>query len=238
MLVKRLDIKKATVADGAAGFGWLSFAFLQAGAKKAFLIEPDQHRLEASQEIAKILGVYNQCEFVPELLQNIDFAADSVDVFASIETLEHVTKPNVNICLNNIAHSTREVVLLTTPNRLFPVVAHDTRLPFAHWMPAGLRKPYAQIFKKRDKDSGNYFLAPWDLNPLYQKFKPDAAYTMFSSIEEFDEFYPHYIPYLTKHNRERPSAAYRLFVNIVGHLFSNYAFTVSPNLATVWVRRH
>jgi len=85
---------------------------------------------------------------------------------------------------------------------------------------------------------GTYFLAPWDLTPLYQKFKPDAAYTMFSSIEEFDEFYPHYIPYLTKHHRERPSAAYRLFVNIVGHLFSNYAFTVSPNLATVWVRRH
>lgn len=237
---KRLDITQATVVDCASGFGWLSFAFLQAGAKQVYLVEPDKRRLEASREIAKIIGVEQKCQFVNSLLQDLDLAPDSVDIFASIETLEHVGRENVNLCLETIAKVTREVVLLTTPNQLFPLVNHDTKLPLAHWLPAWLRKPYAQIFNRAYRDLGNYFLTPWDLIPVHRKFKPDTNYTMFSSLQEFDEFYPNYLPYdmsEQKRYREVPPAAYRFFVSSAGKLFGKYAFTVSPNLGTVWVRR-
>lgn len=239
--VKRLDITQAIVADCAAGFGWVSFAFLQAGAKKVYVIEPDKRRLEAAKEIATILGLDNRCEFICAILQEVDLPPDSVDIFACIETIEHVGKENVKVCVETIAKATRSLVLLTTPNRLFPVVAHDTKLPFAHWMSAWLRKPYARAFRKEKMDYNNYFIAPWELDPLYQKFKPDARYTMFSSLEEFDEFYPHYLPYGRKESaryRKRPSTPARLFVSTAGRLFGNYAFIVSPNLATVWTRRN
>lgn len=240
-VAKRLDITNAIVADCAAGFGWVSFAFLQAGAKKAYVIEPEKHRLEAAREIAKILGLNNRCEFICALLEEVDLPPDSVDIFACIETLEHVGKPNVKTCLETMASVTKSVLLLTTPNRIFPVVAHDTKLPFAHWMPAWLRKPYSRAFRREKMDFGNYFIAPWALAPLHRKFKPDAQYTMFSSLEEFDEFYPHYLPYGRSESaryRKRPSTALRLFVSTAGRLFGNYAFSVSPNLATVWTRRN
>ena len=239
--MKRLNITQATVADCAAGFGWVSFAFLYAGVKKAYLIEPDKDRLEAAREIAKIIGVEARCEFIHALLQEVHFPADSVDIFASIETLEHVGKTNVKDCVKTIARITRSVVLLTTPNQLFPIVAHDTALPFAHWLPSWLRKPYAYIFRKGNKDFGNHFLAPWDLQPLYYKFKPDSQYTMFSSLDEFDSFYPHYLPYGSKQSRrhrKQPSIALRSYIETTGRLLGNYAFALSPNLASVWVSRH
>ncbi|TCK18172.1 methyltransferase family protein [Thiogranum longum] len=225
------------MADCAAGLGWLSFAYLLYGGKQAILIEPDRQRIIAAKEIAGILGLYDRCCFENALLENVRLLDNSVDVFCSIETLEHVGGHNVCACIENIARVARQMVLLTTPNKLFPVIAHDTRLPFAHWLPSRLLQHYAKAFGRLDKEQGNYFLAPWHLGPLRRKFHSNASYQTFSSIDEFDGFYPHYLPYgrdTPGRYRTMPSGAKRVFVKWAGKFLGSNAYMISPNLSTVW----
>ena len=214
-LSKLLDISQASLADCASGFGWLSIAFLLAGGKSAILIDADTLRIRAAEEIAEVLGVRDKCSFVNSFLQEALLDTDSVDVFACIETLEHVGKENVQACLSTITNAAKQVVILTTPNKLFPLIAHDTRLPFAHWLPLAMLKPYAKLFGRDNNEMGNYFLAPWDLVILRKKFTPKTSIHTFTNIDEFDQFYPHYLPYGENPDirmRQRPSRSLRLFV--------------------------
>ena len=235
-----IDISQASLADCAAGFGWLSFAFLLAGGKTATLIDADLSRISAAEEIAQILGVHDRCTFANSFLQQTMIDADSVDIFACIETLEHVGEENVHACLSAICNSAKHVVVLTTPNKLFPLIAHDTRLPFAHWLPPFLLKRYAKWFGREKCELGNYFLAPWHLSVLRKKFVPKTSFQTFAGMHDFDRFYPHYLPYGNMPQfriRRSASKLQRLFVLCAGKIFGVNAHAVSPNLATIWCRR-
>ncbi|MBK6583470.1 MAG: hypothetical protein IPG20_11350 [Gammaproteobacteria bacterium] len=237
---KLLDISEASLADCAAGFGWLSFAFLLAGGKSAILIDADAPRIEAAAEIAQILGIHSRCIFKSCYLQDVELGTDSVDIFACIETLEHVGKENIYSCWNAITDAAKHIVVLTTPNKLFPVLAHDTRLPFAHWLPFLAIKPYAKLFNRDKSEMGNYFLGPWHLSVLRKKFVPMTPFQTFADISEFDRFYPHYLPYGDKpasRIRQRPSKLQRYFVYWTGKILGVNAHFTSPNLSTVWQRR-
>jgi 2-polyprenyl-3-methyl-5-hydroxy-6-metoxy-1,4-benzoquinol methylase len=236
----RLGKNFSSIADCAAGYGWLTFAFLLNGGEVAFLIEPDPERLEASKRISTILGVSDRCRFLNQSLEDVELAEDSVDVFASIETLEHVGRDAVLPCVNKITSVTKSAVVLTTPNKIFPIIAHDTQLPFAHWMPKLMRKVYSQMFNREQDNIGNYFLGPWHLLSLFEKFTPSSSYQTFHTLKDFDDFYPHYLPYgrdEKKRKRTAPSKGLRAFVGISGSIFRNYSFLVSPNLSTIWLRR-
>jgi hypothetical protein len=239
-MAQRCDLSEATLADGAAGYGWLSIAFLLRGGREAILIDLDAERLANAQEICRILGVGNRCRFVNRTLQDTGLDNDSVDIFASIETLEHVGRPHVRDSLQEIARITRDLVILTTPNRIFPVVAHDTRLPFAHWLPRPLRRLYARPFGRLPSECGNHFLAPWDLQPLTRKFKPDSRIATFRTLDELKHFYPHYLPYLkdpAHRLRQRPNPLLWRYQTIIATLLSTRSYWLAPNLASVWVRR-
>ncbi|QEX20427.1 hypothetical protein FRZ61_03440 [Hypericibacter adhaerens] len=239
-MAQRYDLSEAVLADGAAGYGWLSIAFLLRGGHEAILIDPDAERLANAREICRILGVANRCRFVNRTLQNTGLANDSVDIFASIETLEHVGRPNVRDCLQEIARITRDLVILTTPNRIFPVVAHDTMLPFAHWLPRPLRRCYAWSFGRLPLERGNSFLAPWDLKPLSWKFEPDSRISTFRSLDELKRFYPHYLPYGSnpaQRLRQRPNPLLFRYQSLIATLLKTRSYWLAPNLASVWVRR-
>ena len=239
-MAQRYDLSEATLADGAAGYGWLSVAFLLRGGREAILIDPDTERLANAQEICRILGIANRCRFVNRPLQDTGLASDSVDIFATIETLEHVGRPHVRDCLREIARITRGLVVVTTPNRLFPVVAHDTGLPFAHWLPRPLRRVYARPFGRLPLEYGNRFLAPWDLQPLRWKFEPDSRITTFRTLDELKRFYPHYLPYGSdpaRRLRRRPNPLLWHYQTIIATVLSTRSYWLAPNLASVWVRR-
>jgi|RhiMetdeSRZDD1v2_1073273.scaffolds.fasta_scaffold19699_4 predicted O-methyltransferase YrrM len=239
-LAQRLDVRNATIADCAAGYGWLSFAYLLSGGGRAILVDPDEPRLNAAKQIAEVLGLADRCELIRAYMQDLNLVTDSVDIFSTIETLEHVGKENVPRCIQIIANSAKSAVVLTTPNWLFPVVAHDTQLPLAHWMPSALRRPYARFLHREKYDVGNHFLRPWNLRPLWRKFKPDTSVQTFRSVAEFDRFYPHYMPYGDKdraRDRVRPKQGLRLFHSATAAVMGRLAFAVSPNIASVWVRR-
>jgi 2-polyprenyl-3-methyl-5-hydroxy-6-metoxy-1,4-benzoquinol methylase len=237
--LSHLTCASPIVADCACGYGWLSFAFLLNGAAKAYLIDIDQGTLNAAREIAEIIGVESRCEFVISPLQEITIPPPGVDVFASIETLEHVGKKNVKACLKVMASTTSQVVMFTTPNKLFPVIAHDSEVPFAHWLPRDWRPAYAKLFGRRDENYGNDFVWPWDLGPLEKEFKPVSKYQMFDSLAEFDAFYPHYLPYLTEpfRYRQKPPFGMRALTGTVGRSLGRRAYWLAPNLASVWTRR-
>ncbi len=239
-LSRHVDIGTSTIMDCAAGFGWLSFAYVLAGGKQAILVELDEQRLDAARAIAARLGVERRCLFVAPRIQDIDFGDDAVDVFASVETLEHVGRGNLRACVSNMARLARQAVMLTAPNFLFPVVAHDTELPVAHWLPAGLRHRYATARGRADMDRGNQFPLPWDLAALLAKFHPVSRYQTFASRAEFDRFYPHYMPYGPRHAkryRTSPRPGQRILQTVLGAALGRYSFTLAPNLASIWLRR-
>lgn len=239
-LSRHVEIETASLVDCASGFGWLAFAYLLAGGKHAVLVELDGRRLDAARAIARHLGVERRCSFVAERLQDIAIADDGVDIFASIETLEHVGRDNVKASLRNMAQIARQAVVLTTPNFLFPVVAHDTELPLAHWLPPALRRRYAKAAGRAALDRGNHFLVPWDLAPLTAKFRPVSLYQTFGSRDEYDRFYPHYMPYGPKQVRRwraAPRSGQRLMQTALANLLGPWSFALSPNLASIWLRR-
>jgi 2-polyprenyl-3-methyl-5-hydroxy-6-metoxy-1,4-benzoquinol methylase len=238
-LGQEFDLETMHFADCAAGFGWLSFAYLRAGGKHATLIEPDGLRLDAARAIAARLGLSNRCSFICSTLESVPLENKSIDIFACVETLEHVGQTNIAACVETIARCARRGILITTPNALFPVIAHDTRLPFAHWLPKPLRRRYAAWFNRLDQEEGNDFLVPSDLALLRDYFKPVARYQTFSSYREFLRFYPHYLPYgpALNRNRRRPPLPLRLFVLLAGTLFSTHAYRISPNLSNIWIRK-
>lgn len=238
-LRQHCDISRMHLADCAAGFGWFSYAYLLAGGLHATLIDSDFPRLQDARAIAAKLGLLERCSFVFATLESLPFKEDFFDIFASVETLEHVGKPNIAACVNSLVRCTRQCILLTTPNACFPVVAHDTRLPFAHWLPKPWRRVYAGYCGRLDMDEGSDFLSPADLAPLRAQFQPVARFQTFNSYPEFVHFYPHYLPYGPQQYRQRarPSLPLRCFVFTVGSVFGRQAYRFSPNLSNIWLRK-
>jgi hypothetical protein len=233
-----IHIEQATLADCAAGFGWLSFAFLQAGGRRAILVDPDAKRLESAARIAEMLGYADRCEFRCRLMQHLDI--DPVDVFASIETLEHVGRRNIPACIEAMASRSLKAIVLATPNKWFPVIAHDTQLPFAHWMPLWMRTWYAKAAGRQDRERTNAFVSPLDLRPLVERgFRPVSKYQTFTAYSDFLSFYPHYLPYGDNDRdryRTRPKPGLAAYVRMVGALAGRASFAISPNLMSIWVR--
>jgi len=233
-----VDISQSSLADCAAGFGWLSFAYLQAGGRRAILVDPDGPRLEKAAKIAEGLGLADRCEFHCCFMQELDIAP--ADIFASIETLEHVGAKNIKPCIEALAAKAKRAVILATPNRWFPWVAHDTGLPLAHWMPLGLRTRYALAAGRGDRERTNTFVSPGDLGPLRRRgFRPVSKYQTFATYEEFLRFYPHYLPY-----GDKPAARIRAaakpglaaWVKAAGALAGTGSYAIAPNLSSIWVR--
>jgi ubiquinone/menaquinone biosynthesis C-methylase UbiE len=240
-LSRHVDIAAATLLDCASGFGWLAFAYLLAGGRHATLVEMSAPRLDAARAIARLLGIADRCSFRDDRLQDIAIDDDGADVFASIETLEHVGRENVRASLHTMARVAKRAIILTTPNFLFPILAHDTELPFAHWLPAGLRRRYASAAGRGDLDRGNEFLMPWDLAPLLVKFRPASRFQTFATRKDYERFFPHYLPYGARpaqRYRANPRSGQRFFQMALAATIGRYSFALAPNLASLWLRRN
>jgi SAM-dependent methyltransferase len=232
-----LAIKDRTLLDCGAGYGWLSFAYLLNGGSRAVLCDLDGERLAAARDIAGLLGLEQRCQFVSCPMQELQLAPRSVDVFASIETLEHVGRENIDDCLQIMASASRELILLTTPNKLFPVIMHDTRVPFAHWLPPEARRRYVRIFGRVDR-AGNAFVAPWRLATIRRHFRPVSVVLTFPSVQAWEASYPFQSPYgLGDRWRERPPVWLKAWYSLVAALLHEHAYLLSPNLCSIWRRK-
>jgi 2-polyprenyl-3-methyl-5-hydroxy-6-metoxy-1,4-benzoquinol methylase len=232
-----VDIARLTLCDCGAGYGWLSFAYLINGGWRAILCDIDCDRLDAAQQIAAILGLEERCTFICSPMQDIQLPDRSVDIFASVETLEHVGDQNIDACVELMASATRRLIVLTTPNKLFPIVMHDTRVPFAHWWPPEIRKHYVRLFGKVD-GVGNDFVWPWRLRPIKRYFKPVSTVLTFPSVEAWEASYPFQSPYGIKDRwRTHPPLALKIGYTLLSKLLRHHSYMLSPNLCRVWIRK-
>ena len=232
-----VDIKDAVLCDCAAGLGWLSFAFLLCGGKAAVLVEPNEVKYRIAQQIVEIVGVRDKCTFFDSLLQEIALPDKSIDVFASIETLEHVGLANIGECLKKINRLTRRLVIVTAPNRLFPIDSHDTRLPFAHWLPKPLRRTYISAFGKRDTDLNEYPV-PWTLFKNLKDFRPISKALVFNNVDAWRRAYPLLIPYQRRGYRSRPPRSQDIMLSFLSQLLGRYSFVATWNLSSVWLAKN
>lgn len=233
-----LDISSTTVVDCSAGLGWFSIAYVLAGGESAIAVDLDHDRLAAAKSIAEILSVAERIEFIGASIQHTPLAEDSVDVFVSVETLEHVGRRNIDAALRRIRDIACKGVIITTPNKIFPVVAHDTRLPFIHWLSPSRRKTYARLFGRREMDQGNEFVSPFDLRILLEKFEPASSCLTFPDFESYMEHFPYYLPYGPEHHnrlRVQPSIAKAAYYWIVSKALGRHSYWLFPSLSRIFV---
>ena len=234
------DISRCVVVDCASGYGWFSLAYLWEGGKCAVAIDIDRERLQAAKAIAQILGVADRIRFVHAGVQALPLRRGSVDLVVSIETLEHVGRAHVASSVRELCDVPRRGVLMTTPNKLFPVIAHDTGLPFLHWLPPRARRSIARLVRRAEQDDGNEFLSPFDLQPLAAKFERVSTCMTFKTYADYRGHYPFYLPYgvdSARRHRTRPSFAKALFYRVATAVFGRVTHWVMPSLAGVYVRR-
>jgi len=239
-LARLFDISNAVIVDCAAGYAWFAIAYILAGGKAAIAVDVDAGRLAAAKEIARILSVHQAIDFITAPIQEIPLSPNQADIFVSVETLEHIGQENIPAALHRIKEIASQGVLLTTPNKFFPMVAHDTFLPFAHWLSPGLRHIYAKLCSRETMNHNNHFLSPVDLNILLDKFKPASSCLTFHDFEDYYNHFPFYLPYGSNEAERcctQPSAAKAAYYRLASALLKHRAYWVMPSLGQIFVRR-
>lgn len=239
-LSTRFNISESTVVDCGAGFGWFSFAYILAGGKQVIAVDLEEQRLDAAVNVARILGIEHKIQFIQSAIQDIDLPGNAAEIFVSIETLEHVGQENIRPALLRIKEIASRGVLITTPNKLFPVIAHDTRLPFVHWFSPNVRRLFTRLFKRGHLDFGNQFVSPFDMEVLLDKFYPDTTCLTFRNYEEYLAHFPVYLPYGRQESKRwlaKPSSILAAYYKFASHSFGLKSYWVMPSLAVLFVRR-
>lgn len=218
------------VADIGAGYGWLAMAFAMFTPAKVIAVELDGPRLAGGREIAEILGIADRIEWHVGALGALPLPDRCADIVYCIEVLEHVRRDEGT--LRDLARVSRDLVILTTPNLWFPVIAHDTELPFCHWLPLAWRQHYARVFKRTDRENDNLFWSPMALSRLMPDYRVVSGFLHYRSLNDFLATFPFKLPYIGRGMVDRPGRLQGLYYRLVATLGSASRF-VLPNLACV-----
>jgi SAM-dependent methyltransferase len=176
-----------SILDVGAGYGWLSIAFALHPALppscRIIALEPNYRRLQAARHIAASAGVDHRIEWCSASLGALPFADQSMQAVFAIEVIEHIFHSQQMI--RDLGRVCGNHLVITTPNRRFPVIMHDTALPFCHQLPIPLRDLYARLFGRADRQDGNLFWSPGELARGFPQFERVSALMHFSSSREY-----------------------------------------------------
>ncbi len=239
-LSSHFDISKCQAVDCASGYGWFSVSYILAGGKAIIASEIDEGKVSVAKKIAEILKIDDKIDYRKTLIQNLPFDENEIDIFVSIETLEHVGSVNrktITETINLIKKITSTGILITTPNKFFPAVAHDTRLPLIHYLPPKRRKWIAKLLGREKKDTGNEFVSPLDIGKLKDKFKPVSRCLTFNNFKEYLAFHPHYVPYGAGGKgykmKNKPSSLQALYFRVICILFGTRSYYFMPSMKVI-----
>ena len=223
------------VADVGCGYGWLAMAFALYSPARVIAVDFDEPRLEAARQIASILSVPDRISWRVGSLGHLPMATAEADIVYCVEVIEHVRRDE--LCVKDLCRVSRNLIVLTTPNLWFPMIAHDTRLPFCHWLPLWLRRPYGALFG-RECPVHNLFWSPPALSRSLRGFKRISRWLHYQSYQSFVQTFPFYLPYGRGRHVERPGVIKDIYYRIVSTLGTLSHF-VTPSLAGVFERtRH
>ncbi len=221
---------QTVVADLGAGYGWLAMAFAMFTPARVIAVEMDGPRLEAGREIAKILGVADRIEWHVGALGSLPLPDGCCDIAYCVEVLEHVGGDPAAV--RDLARVSRDLVVLTTPNLWFPVIAHDTELPFCHWLPMPVRQVYAGLFKRNDRENNNIFWSPLAIRRLMPEYEVVSGFLHYRSLDDFLATFPFHLPYIGRGRVDRVGRLQGLYYRLAARLGGASSF-VLPNLACV-----
>jgi SAM-dependent methyltransferase len=225
----KLNPNPRVVADVGAGYGWLSLAFALNTSARVIVVEYDPARLAAARAIAGILGVGGNMEWVTASVDALPLSDRSVDAVYCIEVLEHAGVQEA--CARELARISRDLLVVTTPNKVFPVIGHDTCLPFCHWLPLRVRDVYAAAFGRRALQHNNLFWSPRRLLRALPDFARVSRFMQFGSFEEYRR---------ARQNLERrgglAASCLAVYFAAVAR-FGGGSLSLLPNLAATFRRR-
>jgi len=225
--------RDTTVSDIGAGFGWLSIAFALNTNANILVVELNEQRLKAGKEISRILGVADKIDWRVGSLGKLPMHNQESNISYCIEVLEHVRKDPSTI--RDLCRVTEELVVLTTPNLWFPKIAHDTQLPFCHWLPIPLRKIYAKLFNRSKKENDNLFWSPISLNRNMNGFERVSTWLHYSNYNNYLASFPFYLPYGKGSIVNKPSKIKKIYYELISKIGKKSCF-FTPNLAGVYKR--
>jgi len=233
-----VDLKRTILLDAGCHEGWNVLAFLLSGGRLAIGIDMNPEAVRVADEFARILGVRERVVFCHGSITRLPLLDRSVDAVCCIEVLEHLDG-GADAALAELNRVARSTVLITTPNKLAPVVAHDTRLPLAHWMPPTRRRWYAKLFGREADDERNVFVTPFQVTRGLADFRLASEFLGFESFRAFEAFFPHYLPYMGEgvSGVRDLGRAKRAVYWLAHRLFGRGSFYVLPSLTARFERR-
>lgn len=224
-----IDHPKA-VADIGTGYGWLALAFALETNAKVIAMEYDASRLAAAQKIAAIMGVSEKIEWIVGSISQVPLEDRAVDAVYCIEVIEHTGVDRSFI--RELARVTNDVLVITTPNKAFPAIHHDTSLPFCHWLPLRARNVYAAFFGRLSLQHNNYFWSPLTLLPALKDFQRVSRFLHFTTYAQYRKAKADAAEQrtgLAEQCRER-------YFGLAAKL-GRYSLFVMPNMASTFRRR-
>ena len=92
--------------------------------------------------------------------RQLPFDGNSFDIIVTWQLLEHVMSPEEKKCiLQEAARVVKNngIIIIETPNQLFPIDYHDTNLPFIHWIfPDSWREYFIRKIRKNKWPASQY----------------------------------------------------------------------------------
>lgn len=225
--------KNTTIADVGTGIGWLSISLAMTTDAKIIAIEPDLKRLEAAQHTAKCLHLENKILWSNNTLGRLPFADNYADIVFAVEMVEHLNKSK--LAMNDLCRICRNYLIITTPNLWFPIIKHDTRLPFCHWLPLTARQIYATLAGRADEQDGNLFWSPISLKNSLKGFKRISNWLHYANYQDYLDTFPYYLPYAQGQYLTEPGRFQKKYYDLISP-FGKYSHIFSPNLAGVFQR--
>lgn len=221
---KIININNKILCDCACGYGWLTFAYLLSGVNnRAVCIDMDRELLHSVKNISKIVEVSDRITFILGDIAKLPLKQKSVDVFASIETLEHVgdnsdlqmkyydrkdkdmiismfnkQRELQLIALDEIRRVTSEALIIATPNKFYFKDTHDTGLKFVHLIPRYLGIKYSLRHSKEGYSHAplhSRFISHYELENKLYDFKLVTPFFCSNNVEEYQQLFPTYYPY-------------------------------------------
>jgi SAM-dependent methyltransferase len=151
-LIRRFspDLGGFTVLDFGSGLGQLGPFFFERGARHVICTEIDRKLLDLSRAYLEDHGHTDDCTFV--LVKENDglhgIEDGSIDLIVASEVFEHILPGYRESTLESLYSKLKPggIIVITSPNRLYPKDGHTTGLWFAAWLPPGIGAWYARTF--------------------------------------------------------------------------------------------
>ena len=221
------------IADVGTGYGWLSIAIARRYRCHVIAVDNNESRLQAARRIADILGVERAIDWRVGGLPRLPLMDHEADVTFCVEVIEHVgDAPEV---VHDLGRVSKDILIISSPNRNFPVIRHDTGLPFCHWLPPSSRNRYAAFFNRLHLQDSNIFWSPAMVSAALPDFERSSRFLQFLSYRHFLRS--------EKEIRSVPGRAppldrtiRKFLLGAAAPLGSN-AINVLPNLASTFRRR-